>query len=1408
MKALKVDKSSGMKRRKSLLPACLNDEGSQEEEQSKTRICLASGEKCMEMSSVEGVATAVTGMKRRKSLLPACLNDEGSQEEEQSKTRICLASGEKCMEMSSVEGVATAVTGMKRRKSLLPACLNDEGSQEEEQSKTRICLASGEKCMEMSSVDGVATAVTGMKRRKSLLPACLNDEGSQEEEQSKTRICLASGEKCMEMSSVEGVATAVTGMKRRKSLLPACLNDEGSQEEEQSKTRICLASGEKCMEMSSVDGVATAVTGMKRRKSLLPACLNDEGSQEEEQSKTRICLASGEKCMEMSSVDGVATAVTGMKRRKSLLPACLNDEGSQEEEQSKTRICIASGEKCMEMSSVDGVATAVTGLEMEVGRSQMLSLLQTPYGDSSLLQSIHRNPSKTRQMKAESPADTHRSGGRCGDDLTVCGGVEQNPGPRNVKMPLPDDYYSASSDHQKNRIRRCVVCFRQMPKLMWATSIKKYREMYLPKNKPILSLLQQLFPEYNPWLISEPLSLCLTCQASVHDAVLGATSSSSGSKLFNLTPHFQTLLSAAKQRTESASRAPLINCNGESCHICVGLVKRYPRQVSAPHPDEVSSLKIRKRTVVTSTIADDSADAKRYLDTTVFLAMQAEMSSRACAIAKAEDGQCALALQDESLISCRSGSKLKKAASAANAFQTDLNVAPCEFASDGGFYNVCNSTTSQSTTTSSQSTTTTLQSPTTTSQSTATTSQFHNDQAEFVRKCTWLHGKKNPLRKDNVELPSVPHPKEPHPNVPRQNVPRPNIPHPNVPHPNVPHPNVPHPNVPRPNVPHPESCEATRSICLTSRHESEEMLVDSVAENEAFQTHFNVAPCKFASNGGFDNVRNPTTSRDTTTTSQATTTTSQYYSYQKPLRKDNVEHPSVPHPNVPHPYVPQESLEELCEAMRSMCLTSGHKSAEMLGDSAAENEAFQTHFNVAPCEFASDGGLYNVHNSFNFAIHNYYFAFYNDGGFYNFRNSTTSQDTSTTSQAATTTSQSATTTSQFHNDQAEFVGKCAKLHGKKGKARRKKDRFMKQNDLEEVCEAMRSICLTSGKVLVDSVGQTDKEKVIWTLMNAPYGGPTLFKILHPKSSKTRQMMRPDFALLKPSKHRLTFRPAVRLRPRPLTLADRRKPSQPAEWETYFIPRLKNKETNIFKKRTFISSSPMTNDSPSKATWVKQNNKEANIFKKGTFISSSPMTNDSPSKATRVKQKNKEANIFKKGTFISSSPMTNDSPSKATRVKQKNKEANIFKKGTFISSSPMTNDSPSKATRVKQKNKEANIFKKGTFISSSPMTNDSPSKATRVKQKNKEANIFKKGTFISSSPMTNDSPSKATRVNNESPNDNNAMEAKSEETLGSSPLSTSLYSTCQYFAKMYDSGAKWIQKNVIRKARTVLCPYSR
>uniref|UniRef100_UPI00358EAD7D uncharacterized protein n=1 Tax=Myxine glutinosa TaxID=7769 RepID=UPI00358EAD7D len=493
------------------------------------------------------------------------------------------------------------------------------------------------------------------------------------------------------------------------------------------------------------------ILGMKRRKRLLPACLNDEGSQE--QSKTRICLASGEKCLEMSSVDGVATAVTGMKRRKRLLPACLNDEGSQE--QSKTRICLASGEKCLEMSSVDGVATAVTGLEMEVGRTPM-SLLQTPYGGSSLLQSIHRKPSKTRQMKAESPANTHRSGGRCGDDLTVCGGVEQNPGPRNAMMPLPDDYYNTSSDHQKNRIRRCVVCFRQMPKLMWTKSFKQYREMYLPKNKPILSLLQQLFPEYNPLLISEPLSLCLACQASVRNAVQGATSSSSGSKLFNLTPHLQTLLSAAKQRTESASRAPLTNCNGDSCQICVGLVKRYPRQVSAPPPDEVSSLKIRKRTVVTSTIADDSSDAKQDLGTTVLPAMQAEMSSRARAIAKTADGQRALALQDESLISCPTGSKIKKAASAANAFQTDFNVAPCEFASDGGFYNVRNSTTSQSTSTTSQSTTTTSQSPTTTSQSTSTTSQsptttsqsstttsqFHHDQIEFVRKCAWLRGEK------------------------------------------------------------------------------------------------------------------------------------------------------------------------------------------------------------------------------------------------------------------------------------------------------------------------------------------------------------------------------------------------------------------------------------------------------------------------------------------------------------------------------------------------------------------------------------------------------------------------------------------------------------------------------------------
>jgi len=56
--------------------------------------------------------------------------------------------------------------------------------------------------------------------------------------------------------------------------------------------------------------------------------------------------------------------------------------------------------------------------------------------------------------------------------------------------------------------------------------------------------------------------------------------------------------------------------------------------------------------------------------------------------------------------------------------------------------------------------------------------------------------------------------------------------------------------------------------------------------------------------------------------------------------------------------------------------------------------------------------------------------------------------------------------------------------------------------------------------------------------------------------------------------------------------------------------------------------------------------------------------------------------------------------------------------------------------------------------------------------------------------------------NEVPNGNNAMEVKAETTLGSAPLSTALYTTCQYFAQMCCSGVKWIQRNIITKARNL------
>ena len=54
-------------------------------------------------------------------------------------------------------------------------------------------------------------------------------------------------------------------------------------------------------------------------------------------------------------------------------------------------------------------------------------------------------------------------------------------------------------------------------------------------------------------------------------------------------------------------------------------------------------------------------------------------------------------------------------------------------------------------------------------------------------------------------------------------------------------------------------------------------------------------------------------------------------------------------------------------------------------------------------------------------------------------------------------------------------------------------------------------------------------------------------------------------------------------------------------------------------------------------------------------------------------------------------------------------------------------------------------------------------------------------------------------------DGNAMEVEAETTVGNATMNTSLYQTCQYFVQMCCSGAQWIQRNVIMKARNLAFP---
>jgi hypothetical protein len=293
------------------------------------------------------------------------------------------------------------------------------------------------------------------------------------------------------------------------------------------------------------------------------------------------------------------------------------------------------------------------------------------------------------------------SKGRGGNDLTICGCVEVHPGPRNSSNPFPEEYYlPTTTQHFKNRIRRCVVCL-----TVWSQALKKREEIYLPNNRKLLVRVQELLPGFSCDIVSAPLSVCLKCLAQT--------------RVKQLFPNFQQSLSAAHQRIfkHTADRNPRTRDCNNNCPICLPCKCNPPtkkRNASCFNSATCPDLGLKEKTLRASTPVKTQISPfkrkyiKRLTPTTrtappapplisglqQALVMQSDMGCSSRAMARGVQRTHSLqkksaSSSNEGACSTPSPSAVRLAGTKKNrAFSQDISAHPCDVSSDGAIYRV------------------------------------------------------------------------------------------------------------------------------------------------------------------------------------------------------------------------------------------------------------------------------------------------------------------------------------------------------------------------------------------------------------------------------------------------------------------------------------------------------------------------------------------------------------------------------------------------------------------------------------------------------------------------------------------------------------------------------------------------
>lgn len=260
---------------------------------------------------------------------------------------------------------------------------------------------------------------------------------------------------------------------------------------------------------------------------------------------------------------------------------------------------------------------------------------------------------------------------------------------RTTGHPAPCEFYLSSlSSHEKNRIRCCVFCYKQIGKPDWVKVLKKY-DLYLKSNHDLLLRVQELIPLYTLDLVHAPLSVCPNCYQSTRRKQVNKK----GELVLHLSKKFKKIVEKATSLITDAPRAARssrTNCDPKTCRICTKITEKIPRQTQiAPPKTEISPHKRRKKQQQQVNVSPGK-----------FCAVQDAMGASSRSMARGVE-----IFQEATSIPTSSPAALRRRNTTRNqAFADDFFTTPCPCSSDGAFYQV-------------------------------------HDLAEFVRKCAWIRKK-------------------------------------------------------------------------------------------------------------------------------------------------------------------------------------------------------------------------------------------------------------------------------------------------------------------------------------------------------------------------------------------------------------------------------------------------------------------------------------------------------------------------------------------------------------------------------------------------------------------------------------------------------------------------------------------